>query len=338
MTMRRSCCRTVVVGGLAIVGILCGPAAAGTRTAAFGASPSPVNPVAIPLGDGNLSTTPKVGFVDSCMTRFPTTGGAQAVGPWINTTAKTWDSVTKVNVQGSVAWPTASASITRAGAKRTIKTNDLPTNHTTGTFPVASSDPAAAYDRNPNHIAAQSITWSVPSNPTAASKPSCTNGGPIGVLNDGVLVYNALDGEGRDAAAHEILDSCGGHPDMSSTYHHHDIPSCILDKATGPSTLVGYTADGYGIYVERDAQGALLTNASLDGCHGRTSPVVWNGKKKAIYHYDATLEYPYTVGCYHGTPTKLPQTGGGGSSGPAGPGGQAGGSAPPGPSGPSGTP
>ncbi len=21
-----------------------------------------------------------------------------------------------------------------------------------------------------------------------------------------------------------------------------------------------------------------------------------------MYHYDATLEYPYTVGCYHGTP------------------------------------
>ena len=333
MTMWRSSCAVVVVGGLTLVGTL-GTSAAATASGDFRATaaPSPVDPTAIPLGDGNLSTTPKVGFVDSCMTRFPTVGGAQAVGPWINTTAKTWNSVTKVNLQGSVSWPNASLSITSAGGKRTIKTNDLPTDHTTGTFPVASSDPAAPYDSNPNHIAAQSISWSVPTNPTAASKPSCTSSGPIGVLNDGVLLYNALDGEGRDAAAHEILDSCGGHPDMSSTYHHHEVPSCILDKATGPSTLVGYAADGYGIYIERDAQGQLLTNASLDGCHGRTSKVVWNGKKTTIYHYDATIEYPYTVGCYHGTPTKMSQTAGGGSGGPTGAGG------PPGGGGPSGTP
>jgi hypothetical protein len=260
-----------------------------------------VDPSALPLGDGNLSTSPKVGTVDSCMTQFGNIGGAQAVGPWINTTAKTWNSTTKIAVQGSVNWPNASFSVRVSGGRRVVTTNDLPQGHTTGTFPVAASDPAAAYDRNPNHIAAQSITWSLPANPTAAT-PSCVNGGPIGVLTDGVLFFNALDGEGRDAAAHEVLDSCGGHPEMSSSYHHHEVPSCILDKATGRSTLVGYATDGYGLYVERDTHGTLLTNSDLDPCHGRTSTVTWNGKKKKLYHYDATLEYPYTVGCFHGTP------------------------------------
>ena len=66
--------------------------------------------------------------------------------------------------------------------------------------------------------------------PQGAAKPSCTAGGAIGVLNDGVVLYNALDGEGRDAGAHEVLDVCAGHPDMSDTYHHHDIPPCILAK------------------------------------------------------------------------------------------------------------
>ena len=65
---------------------------------------------------------------------------------------------------------------------------------------------------------------------------------------------------------------------------------------------MGYTADGYGIYVERNASGALLTNANLDRCHGKTSRVLWNRKEQRIYHYDATLEYPYTIGCYHGSP------------------------------------
>jgi len=261
-----------------------------------------VNPAAVPLGDGYVSSTPKVGYVDSCQTSFPSRGGAQAVGPWINSTAKTWDSQTKVHVQGSVSWPSASYSVTVSGVSRIIKTNDLPIDHTTGVFPIASTDPAFAYDRNPNSIRAQSITWTLPDNPTPGSAPSCTSGGPIGVLDDGVLLYNALDGEGRDAGAHEILDSCDAHPQMSDELHHHFVPSCILDRATAGSTLVGYALDGYGIYVERDPSGRLLTNADLDACHGRSSEVLWNGREQTIYHYDATLEYPYTVGCFHGTP------------------------------------
>ena len=89
---------------------------------------------------------------------------------------------------------------------------------------------------------------------------------------------------------------------MAGVLHHHTVPSCLRSQATGRSTLVGYAADGYGIYVERSATGALLTNTGLDACHGRTSKVLWNGSEQVIYHYDATLEYPYTVGCYHGTP------------------------------------
>ena len=189
-----------------------------------------------------------------------------------------------------------------SGATRIVTTNDLPKGHGTGTFPVSPGDPASAYDRNPNSIQAQSVTFRLPFRPKAAARPACTSLGPIGILSDGVVLFNALDGEGRDAAAHEVLDFCGGHPQMSGMYHHHDVPSCVLARATGSSTLVGYARDGYGIYVERDAQGNLLTNAALDACHGRTSVVAWNGKRQAVYHYDATLEYPYTVGCYHGTP------------------------------------
>lgn len=289
-----------VLLGTAMLSAVGGLATAAGVTSATAATR--VDPSALPLGDGYVTTSPKVGNVDACQNRFPNIGGAQAVGPWINTTAKTWNSTTKLAVQGTVSWPDASFSTTVSGGHRVVKTNDLPQGHTTGTFPVGASDPAAAYDRNPNHIAAQAIRWSLPTNPSAARAPSCTPGGPIGILTDGTLLYNALDGEGRDAAAHEVLDRCGGHPDMSSTYHHHEIPSCLLDQAAGRSTLVGYATDGYGIYVERDANGTLLTNASLDACHGRTSTVTWNGKKKNLYHYDATLEYPYTLGCFHGTP------------------------------------
>lgn len=269
-------------------------------------SPGAVNPRAVPLGDGYVSTTPRVGYVDSCITHFGGVGGAQADGPWINPTNKTWNSESKLAVQGAVRWPDASYRVHIAGGRRVLRFNDLPTDHTTGTFPIQTGDPAYRYDRNPNHIAAQSFDWSLALNPRAAAKPSCSNGGPIGVLSDGVVLFNALDGEGRDAGAHEVLDACAGHPDQSGTYHHHDIPPCILRSArSGRSTLVGYALDGYGIYVQKDRHGRLVTNTQLDACHGTTSRVPWNGRPTRIYHYVATLEYPYTVGCFRSRPISL---------------------------------
>jgi hypothetical protein len=268
-------------------------------------SPGAIDPAAIPLGDGYVSTSPKVGYVDSCITSFPVGGGAQVVGPWINKKKKTWDSLTKIAVRGAVRWHAARFSVTVSGSRRVIRGNDLPVDHTTGIYPIAKTDPAYAYDRNPNRIVAQSIDWSIPLSPSRAAHPSCTSGGAIGILTDGVVLFNALDGEGRDAGAHELLDACDEHPQMSDELHHHSVPSCILAKAKGRSTLVGYALDGYGIYVERNANGSLLTNTQLDACHGRTSRVLWDGKEQVIYHYDATLEYPYTIGCFHGTPITL---------------------------------
>lgn len=295
---------------LLLVAGVCGLAGAATGAAPYAktpASPGPLNLQAVPLGDGYVSLTPKLGYVDSCVTSFnPNAGGAQADGPWIDQAAKTWNSTTKLSVEGSVSWPQASYKMTIAGDTRLLRFNDLPIDHTTGTFPISSSDPAYAYDRNPNHIAPHDESWNLALDPTAAKKPSCVGLGAIGVLNDGVILYDALDGEGRDAGAHEVLDACAGHPDQSSTYHHHGVPPCILSKVkNGTTALVGYALDGYGIYVVKNSAGSLPTNAQLDACHGTTSRVIWNGRLTRIYHYVATIEYPYTLGCYHGTPIKV---------------------------------
>jgi hypothetical protein len=281
--------------------LVCGGSTAATVAATTSkVSTKTINPKAIPLGDGHVSKTPRVGYVDSCTTNFRG-GGAQHSGPWIN--GKTWNSVTKPAVRGSVSWPTARYTVRTTTTKRIITFNDLPMDHTTGVFPISSSDPVYAYDHNPNHIAAHSFSWKLPLNPTKAGRPTCTSLGPIGVLTDGVLLFNGLDAAGRDAGAHEVQDSCDGHPSGAQEYHDHSIPSCLLDKArNGRSTLVGYALDGYGIYVQKNTLGRLPANSSLDACHGRTSKVRWNGKVRRIYHYVATLEYPYTVGCFHGHP------------------------------------
>lgn len=260
-----------------------------------------VDPKVLPLGDGKVSTSPQVGYVDSCTTSFRG-GGARHAGSWINDSTGTWNSEAKVSVAGNVDWPSASYANTISGSSRTLITDDLPQKDPTGIFPIARSDPAYQFDTNPNHIGSQSITLTLPTDPIAAAAPTCIGLGYVGMLSNGVLLFDALDDAGRDAVAHETQDACSGHPDGKERYHYHDVASCILNRSTGATTLVGYALDGYGIYVERDSKGNLPTNADLDSCHGRTSQVEWNGKPTTIYHYDATLEYPYTVGCFHGAP------------------------------------
>jgi hypothetical protein len=265
-------------------------------------TPAPAPLIAsLTLGDGKLSPAEEAGSVFSCQTTFGPAAGAFRDGPWIHGDG-TWDPMAKLHVQGSVAWPQAQYEVRREGASRIVTTNGVPGDHSTGVFPVASDDPAYQYDRNPNAIRSRSLTLTLPALPFVAPSATCLNMGAIGVLTDGVVLFNALDAQGRDAAAHEVLDGCDGHPERTGQYHHHEISSCLLTRATGPSTLVGYAFDGFGIYVERHPNGGLLTNSELDACHGRTGPVVWDAETLNLYHYVATAEYPYTVGCYRGTP------------------------------------
>jgi hypothetical protein len=125
--------------------------------------------------------------------------------------------------------------------------------------------------------------------------------GMIGVALNGVAIFNALDEGGRDAVAHEVQDTCSGHPERQGEYHYHGPSGCIPHE-NEKNALIGYALDGFGIYSNTDAQGKSLTNADLDECHGTTSTVNWNGKDVSMYHYVLTNEYPYTIGCYKGTP------------------------------------
>jgi hypothetical protein len=257
-----------------------------------------VDPSRLPLGDAKYRTSPKVGWVDSCQRDFAGGQGAQASGPWIGRT--TWDSSRKISVEGSVHW-SSTFSEKVVGSRRVLSGNGLPASPT-GIFPIGSSDPAYDYDRNPNSIEPYTLRVSLPASPKLAAAPTCV-GGTIGVSTLGVPFYSAFDALGRDAEAHEVQDACGGHPQISGQYHFHGLPACWQDSALSKTThLIGWALDGFGIYVEYDSSGKLLSDSALDACHGRTSVVTWDGKRVSIYHYDATLDFPYLVGCYRGTP------------------------------------
>lgn len=256
---------------------------------------------ALPLGTDFVSTTAAaVGGLYVCDGGDPNGGGAFAVGPWIDEAAGTWDITQKISVQGEVEWPMATYTETVDGSSRSISSNGLPVGMVSGEFPIAADDPAYAYDRNPNSIAETDISVTLPVAPEVADEPSCLPKGTIGVAKNGVALFAPVDAMNRDAVAYETQDECDGHPQQSSTYHYHDVPSCLQSAASGSSTVVGYALDGFPIVVERNAAGELPTNADLDECHGRVSPIELDGTEVEMYHYSVTAEFPYFIGCYRG--------------------------------------
>jgi hypothetical protein len=236
----------------------------------------------------------------SCATHF-NGGGAFTDGPWIGDDG-TFDFTTKAEVDGEVAWP-SQLNLRLDGNRRLVTGNDLP-EHTTGVYPIQPGDDAYRYDRNPNSIASQSLVWSLPADPVEAQSPSCVGLGPIGVMVSGAYIFNALDALGRDALAHEIQDHCQGHPERSGAYHYHSPSTCVDDPGDGHSNLEGYALDGFGIFGSRGEDGQELSSGDLDTCHGHTHVVEWDGQPVEMYHYHLTWDYPYSVGCYRGTPVR----------------------------------
>jgi hypothetical protein len=251
----------------------------------------------VPLGDYKYSTSiAKKGSVYLCNARKDNPG-SMVNGPWI--VGSTWNFKQKTSIAGSVSWPSAQFSNTVSGATRTLAGNALPISHTTGVFPVAKNDPAAAYDPNPNTISAQKIIQKLPVNPVYSETPYCM-GGEVGIMLTGVPLFNAFDAGLRDAPAHELQDSCDGHPQGAGEYHYHGISRCI--KETAIDKVIGYAYDGFPITGAKVAEGKFLTTEDLDECHGITSDVIVDGKKKSTYHYVMTVDFPYSAGCFRGKP------------------------------------
>lgn len=254
----------------------------------------------LPVGDELTSDSAEVGHLYLCDS-FPTNGmGALTAGPWFNDDG-TYDLTRKAFVLGEVDWPDAAFTSTVEGDDRVLTGNDLPVDHTTGEFPIGSDDPAAEYDQNPSGITENPYEIRLPAEPVEADTPQCV-AGEVGVLLSGVVLNSPVDAMGRDAVAWESQDHCEGHPNPSG-YHYHSVSPCIPDTGTGHSALVGWALDGYPIFGHRGEDGEALTNHDLDECHGHTHEVTIDGEAVETFHYHATWEYPYVVGCFHGTNT-----------------------------------
>ena len=259
----------------------------------------------VPVGDSKYVTdAPKVGYVYACQQYAQNfgrdRGGAGSRGPWFTNNNSEYDLSKKSHISGAIGW-SADFSSKFADGKRVISTNGLP-SHTTGVFPIKVSDPAYAYDRNPNSIKTQSLTYNLDSTPVYGT-PNCM-GGEVGIMNTGVPLLNAFDAGGRDAGAWEIQDSCGGHPQKEGEYHYHSLSSCIKD--TSVHTVIGYALDGFPITGPQVSLGNILTTSELDECHGLTSQVNVEDKSVLTYHYVMTQDFPYSASCFRSTASQPP--------------------------------
>ena len=106
------------------------------------------------------------------------------------------------------------------------------------------------------------------------------------------MIYNVSDARGNDAVTHEIVDVYRGHS-ASDEYHYNFMPERLDENSLedGHSGKVGYIIDSFLIFGYKGSGGKLMTNKDLDICHG-------HARGELGYHYHATLDYPYTVGCF----------------------------------------
>ena len=259
------------------------------------------------LGDDYLTTSfPAKGYLYSCTGKNPNAPGSiENKITWIDFTNGTWNFLKKLWLpKGTFNPEPGTYTETLSGDNRQINANNLPVDGKIGDWPMTSYPTLTEIDQNPGIPGLSNSSFIYSANPSEASFPTCVSLGAIGVTKNGVVIYHAADGRGEDAVAREIVDVFGGHP-AGSDYHYHFIPERLDNESLsdGHSGIVGYINDGFLIYGYKGNGGSEMSNDDLDLCHGH--------KHGALgYHYHATLEYPYTVGCYMGTPISSLSNGG----------------------------
>jgi hypothetical protein len=181
-----------------------------------------------------------------------------------------------------------------------IKTTDVP-DHKSPFFGVGNAKYEAYNGDNPSFntkinlmgtifdptLISQSITFSLPRNPVAASTHTSTTGGAIGIAINGVAFFNQYNGAGAALDLLEInnADQYLGHPTPTAAgaqYHYHYEPKYLTTKF-GTSACVGFLLDGFPVYGPYE-NGVKVTTAMLDIYNGHVSstPDFPNDK---IYHY-----------------------------------------------------
>lgn len=145
-----------------------------------------------------------------------------------------------------------------------VTLTDIP-SHSVGPFPG-----------NPAYPAVVNRTVRIPRTPSEATTHATTGMGPIGVMSNGVFIFNASDArtynnagvwqQNANVVEAASFDGGPGHPApgmgggggggtlVAGTYHYHQSPSALIAQVDAGNTgqhhspLIGYAFDGFPIY------------------------------------------------------------------------------------------
>jgi hypothetical protein len=137
-----------------------------------------------------------------------------------------------------------------------------------------------------------SLTYLIPVTPIAAQRPSRVR--TVGLALDGSeLAGPAPIKEILGSYTIAAFDDCGGHINVHQGYHYHSTTGCTdtITSDDGHAPLIGYAADGYGIYAMKDAEG---NEESLDECRGNTDAI------RGYHYHAASPSENLFIGCMHG--------------------------------------
>lgn len=253
-------------------------------------------PRELALGVGKISLEPTKGMLYACEDHIHPndTSGRD----WIRDGF--WYPDERVEIDGQIAHKGVTFEITAQAQERILRGDGLP-KHVTGEFPVSGNDDAKAFNEQNFSITRGNYVLTLPRFPSIAPKPSCVPKGTIAIMLSGGALHSAEGDNSDDAPGFEVFDQCDGQVDKEG-YHYHNASRCL--GAFTQDNLIGYAMDGFGIYGNRE-NGKEITNDDLDACHGHVGEVMWDGDMREMYHYHATNEFPYTIGCFKGDPIIL---------------------------------
>lgn len=183
----------------------------------------------------------------------------------------------------------------------------------------------------PNELYEQNYHWKIPLQPQIASQVSdIPLLGVVGFAVNGLPIYGPNEGPRPDPFGdpvyNELLDDCLGHTAQNGDYHYHAFTLSCLSLAVGnykESPILGYALDGFPIYgpygCSDDDCSEIIEFHSSWVKTGDPSTYAWDNYKyvqndspgyldkcnghydeKLGYHYRATKDFPYILGCYTG--------------------------------------
>ena len=143
--------------------------------------------------------------------------------------------------------------------------------------------------------------WSIPLKPEFATSPLSikTNfmKGAIAIAANGIPIFNPLNNRGEDSYLIGELDQWGGHCGKADDYHYHVPPLHLESKMNNKP--IAWALDGYAVYGSKEADGTAMQ--PLDQYHGHS---IGTG----VYHYHASITYPYMIGSMRGKVSLDPKT------------------------------